>query len=237
MMSDSRVTWNTAKATLMWLDGKTANEIARACGAPSRSAVLGFMHRTGVVRDDQPGRQSGERTARSTAFWTPERCKIAQEMWLAGKTAAAIAAEFDNAVTRSSITGRMHRLGLRKPPFVRAPKVLASKAPKPTVSESKSVAIPGDTRLVARFEAEVPAQGKTLAERGDRECCWPIGRADPVRGQFFCAAPTAFRKSYCANHSPNQAAELRTMRVKDETVRRARPEREPSEADLTELLA
>ena len=236
-MSESRVTWNTAKATLLWLDGKAASEIAAIVGAPSRSAILGFMHRTGVARDEQPGRQSGLRTARSATFWTPERCKIAQTMWLAGETATAIAAEFEYAVTQSSIVGRMHRLGLKKPPVVRAPKAMAAKASKPVESEAKTVAIPGDTRLVARFEAEVPTHGKTLAERGDRECCWPIGRADPLRGQLFCAAPTAFRKSYCANHSPNQVAELRTMRLKDETVRRARPEREPSEADLTELLA
>ena len=239
-MTQNRVTWNTEKATQLWLEGQTASDIAAAVGAPSRSAILGYMNRMAIVRVDQPGRQSGQRTALAAVFWTEERCVLAQTLWLAGETATAITVALGGGVSRSAVVGRMHRLGLKKPPVVRIAKAQKAKTVSKAGDEKSSTkpdAIAGDTRLVARLESQVAPNGKTLAERGDRECCWPVGRPDPSRGQLFCAAPTGFRQSYCANHSPNQAADLRTMRFREETMRRARPEREASDVELTELFA
>lgn len=240
-MTQNRVTWNTDKATTLWLQGQTASEIAAEVGAPSRSAILGYMNRMGIVRVDQPGRQSGQRMALATAFWTEGRCTLAQNLWLAGETAAMIVEALGGGVSHSALAGRMHRLGLKKPPVVRIPKAQKAKAaaiaPDQPASSKNPAAISGDTRLVAHLESQVALNGKTLAERGDRECCWPVGRPDPARGQLFCAAPTGFRQSYCVNHSPNQAADLRTMRFREETMRRARPEREASDVELTELFA
>ncbi len=225
-MNLSGGSWDRDKAVELWQAGRSAGEIMAIVGATSRGAVLGYMHRNGIVRAEGADHD----------FWTEERTTSATKLWLAGETAAKIAAAFGNVVSRNAVTGRMHRLGVKKPAQVRIPKIQAAKAG--TTAAPSGNALPS-LGLVAKADAtpDPSLPLKTLAEWGRHECCWPVGAADPARGQLYCGQPTPFGKSYCGDHNPNQSANLRTMKVKDETVRRARPEREACEIELTEQFA
>ena len=80
---------------------------------------------------------------------------------------------------------------------------------------------------------------KTLAERGPRDCCWPVGEPDPKAGQLFCSQPTDGRKSYCTDHSPASRMPLKPIRLGGATRSRINRtvERVEGESDLMELLA
>lgn len=218
------VSWDSDKAEKLWLQGVSATKIFRQVGAPSRSAVLGHINRRGLRR--------GAAAPLPARSWTEDRTAEAKRRWLAGDTAVSIA-EAIGGVTGKAVGAQMLRLGLQRA------KVRGTSA-KPVTSWGQGttcVPLAPSLELVAQADAPAPTGGKTLAERGPRECCWPIGSPDPARGQLFCAAPTGFRQSYCSAHSPNQSATLRTVRLKDETVRRARPDRDDCDIDLTELFA
>ncbi len=180
--------------------------------------------------------------------WTPDRVGHLTKLFNEGQTFAQIAAELKGGVTRASAIGKAYRLGLRREDAPKpGAKVVSSgrrspAKPKPTASYSWGKGGMGETlapdlAIVKAAESATPVEGKTLAERGDHECCWPVGAPDPARGQLYCGRPTPWRKPYCGDHNPHQTANLRSMRLKDETVRRARPERDACDVELTELFS
>lgn len=79
----------------------------------------------------------------------------------------------------------------------------------------------------------------TLAERGPRDCCWPMG--EPMQGgvQLFCGQPVRGRSSYCPAHNPHLAKPLKPIGLGGQSrSRRARPvEPAESDLDLMEMLA
>ncbi len=227
------VSWDTARAERLWLEGQTAQQVADAVKAPSRSAVLGWMRRAGI---EQGGR------SKAPSPWTLEKADLAATLWLAGQTAPVIAAELGDGFTAKAVVNRMARDGIAKPLKVSLPRTTANRDAGPSGSFARGAladAQPPHAHLVARAEAAPvdPSRLKTLAERGRNECCWPVGAVDPIRGQLFCAAVTADRKSYCANHSPAQANPLKSVRWKEENTRAVRVERQDSDIDLVEVFA
>lgn len=44
--------WNTGPVARLWLEGKSAAQIMREVGAPSRSAVIAYVHRNGITRPE-----------------------------------------------------------------------------------------------------------------------------------------------------------------------------------------
>lgn len=231
------------KFETLFHQGLSFAQIARQMGEGlTRAAAIGKAYRLGLSRSEAGkagpaarGPLAKPRATATSSIWTPERVQLATSLWLDAQADPVIVEALGGLFTARAIRARMHRDGIDRPARTRLPRT----APNPNAGPSASFerGSPADARppqlhLVRRAEAAPadPASLKTLAERGLNECCWPVGAADPVRGQLFCAAPTAFRKSYCPAHSPAQASALKSVRWKEET-RIARAET-PLECDI-----
>tara|TARA_Y100000296_G_scaffold87509_1_gene136462 strand:+ start:21740 stop:22369 length:630 start_codon:yes stop_codon:yes gene_type:complete len=151
--------------------------------------------------------------------WTDERVAVLKKMWGEGKTAAEIAKELGEGVTRNAVIGKAHRLKLsgRASPIqtpkkttikaakeqgnakarVKAPKAEVTEKPKPVVKRAPSV-----SSAQAKLEIEaIKNKGKRLplAELTERMCRWPIG--DPNDADFgFCGCRTEVGLPYCVEH-------------------------------------
>lgn len=139
--------------------------------------------------------------------WTKDQDARLREMWTVdGLTATEIAQAFGN-VTRNSIIGRLHRLGLAKskaPPKPKAPKIVPP--PKPRGRPRKTSAA-GDTKrkpkrapgALAALPQTIPEPKRlTLFQLTDKTCKWPIG--DPRHADFhFCGCDTD-EGPYCKFH-------------------------------------
>lgn len=224
-------TWDTTRAEQMWRDGESGSDIAARVGAPSRSAVIAHMNRNKIERGAGRGRAA-------TPRWTPEKEAKLKRLWGEGWAPSIIAD--DLKVTTKAVRGKAARLGLGEHPSVirAAETARRAKEARPVTVQSTKPQKP-NLSLVAKADQapENPATLKTLIERGPRECCWPVGAPDPRRGQLYCAQPVSGGRPYCADHSTAQPGVLKTVRMKDERVRRARPERDDASVELTELWA
>ncbi|WP_333896242.1 GcrA family cell cycle regulator [Brevundimonas aurantiaca] len=172
--------------------------------------------------------------------WSDDTITTLKTLWLAGESATYIARQLGGAVTRSAVLGKVRRLGLDRSPCARRGPAPVSKPVrlKPAPSAFAPPRPEAEAALKAASVRPATAQPKPLLERADRECCWPVGEPDPVRGQLFCCAPTGFRQSYCPDHRPSDGQALKTLRPKgDNRVQRSRRERDESEVELTELVA
>lgn len=192
------------------------------------------------------------------SFWTEAKDARLRELWDSGDTAEQIALSL-GAASKNAIIGRAHRLGLRSrkglrtqqrsqkgletPRRSRIPhrsagvsKVSAGAAVSCEPAPLEDVKAP-KLSLVQAADSAPEGEGlKTLWERGPRECCWPVGRPDPKRGQLYCAQATERGRSYCPAHTTAQPGALRQVKLRDETVRAARPGRRDDYVDLTELF-
>ncbi|WP_299174388.1 GcrA family cell cycle regulator [uncultured Brevundimonas sp.] len=178
--------------------------------------------------------------------WSDAAMATLKTLWLAGESASYIARQLGDGVTRASVIGKVHRLGLtRRPGVTRGPATVSRVVharPAPAVAVAPRPEAVAALKAADQMEADVDPdrfeRAKPLLERGERECCWPLGAPDPVRGQLFCCAPTAFRKSYCGEHGTSDGKALKAIRpMSDPRVQRPRRERPDSDAELTELLA
>ncbi|WP_447941223.1 GcrA family cell cycle regulator [Brevundimonas mediterranea] len=180
--------------------------------------------------------------------WSDAAIATLKTLWLAGESAAYIARQLGKDVSRSAVLGKIHRLGLDRRPGVKRGPAIVSKPvrlkaapmafapPRPeAVAALQAAACAAPVIEPERFD---PTRAKPLLERGPRECCWPVGAPDPVRGQLFCCAPTGFRQSYCEDHGTSNGKALKSIRLRsDPRVQRPRRERLECDAELTELLA
>lgn len=229
--------------------GLSFAQISRQMGdGLTRSAAIGKAHRLGLSRSEagKPGvegrKPRAPRPKAAPLVWTPEKRTLAETMWLDGRPDAEIVAALGKGFTAAALRNHMSREGIARPSKVRLARTAPHRDAGPSASFDRGAladARPGQLHLVRRADAAPvdPASLKTLAERGRDECCWPVGAADPVRGQLFCGRRTAPRKSYCCDHSPAQPSVLKEVRMKDETVRSARPSRDAFEIDLVEAFA
>ena len=147
--------------------------------------------------------------------WTDERVSMLKIMWGDGSTAAEIAKELGEGVTRNAVIGKAHRLKLsgraspiqtakktikvakeqsNSKPRVKAKMVAVEKpkvAPKRTVSSSPSKQ---DIEIIKNKGKCIP-----LAELTERMCRWPIG--DPKHEGFgFCGHSKDAGLPYCPEH-------------------------------------
>lgn len=171
--------------------------------------------------------------------WTETKVAQLKKLFLEGLSFAQIARQLGDGCTRNAALGKAGQLGLDRANAAK-PGVPARTGPKATPARPAPAA-PILTIVPAAPAPTITPAGsdrlKSLLERGERECAWPVGAPDPVRGQLFCAAATPFRKAYCPAHSPAQAATLKSTDMRDATVRRARVERDECEIDLSERFA
>ena len=143
--------------------------------------------------------------------WTDERVELLKKLWADGLSASRIAAEL-GGVSRNSVIGKVHRLGLSG----RA-KSTSTGAPRPRKARSPSMmrigraSIRGNTALAHAYEVEeaepelldniIPiGQRCTLLELNESKCRWPIG--DPGSTEFyFCGGAPVDGLPYCTYHS------------------------------------
>jgi len=133
-------------------------------------------------------------------MWSEERVAYAQERWLQGDTAAAIAKEL-GGVTRNAVIGKLHRSGL----FKDEPRQERQRAPKPRRRALNCNAIKG-ARIAARVKTvqaiaiPVPPLNVPFLDRAPGQC---RAITDATRyAQKVCGHPTADgeRDRYCAWH-------------------------------------
>lgn len=113
--------------------------------------------------------------------WTNERIELLKSLWGAGKTAAEIAKELGDNLTRNAVIGKAHRLGLsgRVSP-------IQKKIDKP---------LPPEPRKILAKNG-----GISLLELTERTCRYPYG--DPKKEGFhFCGGSSLPGLPYCAQHA------------------------------------
>lgn len=132
--------------------------------------------------------------------WTPDNIEKLRRLWATGTTAAAIGDEF--GCSRSSILGKVHRLGLA--PRRDAPRretrarIMADIAPNPLPVERK----PKPVRPVAIDEAsprvEPHVVGRLFLEAGINACRWMV---DGPGRRLCCSARSIPGRSWCTDHA------------------------------------
>lgn len=156
--------------------------------------------------------------------WSDEKVALLRARWSDGISAADIGLEI--GMTRNSVLGKVHRLELQSrqigftTPRPRRPKNsgggvaqkiklrLAREEKAPPFVKARAVRM-----SCQAFDAAIPRERiKSLVDRQEGECCWPIG--DPRESDFgYCCAPTS--GTYCPEHQYFMAE------VKPERRRRA----------------
>lgn len=150
--------------------------------------------------------------------WTDERVSVLKKMWGDGKTAAEIAKELGEGVTRNAVIGKAHRLKLSG----RASPIQASKKTVKVAKEQVNAKPRAKVKAVEMAEKPKPAPKRTtssvnspskqdveiiknkgqrlpLSELSERMCRWPIG--DPKSDEFgFCGEHSEAGVSYCPEH-------------------------------------
>jgi GcrA cell cycle regulator len=149
--------------------------------------------------------------------WTDERVELLKKLWADGLSASQIAAEL-GGISRNSVIGKVHRLGLagraKSPAAAAMPRPRKPRAQGAAMMRMARPAIRGNTVLAAlhAFETEVepePQVGEnvvpigqrcSILELGEGKCRWPIG--DPSAPDFFfCGGKTIEGLPYCGYHS------------------------------------
>ena len=151
------------------------------------------------------------------ANWTTEREDELRAHWANGESAAVIAEVMGDGLTRNSVLGKAHRMGLpgRKTVARKAPRTprrrldartmsvavrlgKARKTDVQTVEEAlshiKAKPLPGEAWDALPDTTPIP-----LMMLSDETCRWPIG--DPLTAGFgFCGCPVEAGRVYCAPH-------------------------------------
>jgi GcrA cell cycle regulator len=141
--------------------------------------------------------------------WNDEKVARLRVLWTEGVLASAIGAEID--MTKNAVLGKVHRLKLEsrqvgyttpRPREVRPntggglKQRLKARLNAPPFVRARMTRIP-----CAQFDAAIPRERiKSLIDRAENECRWPIG--DPGTPGFgFCCAPiSADHPTYCPDH-------------------------------------
>lgn len=123
--------------------------------------------------------------------WSDDRVAVLKKLWGEGKTAAEIAKELGEGVTRNAVIGKAHRLKL-------------SSRMSPIQQNTKKVKPVSDAATAPRrVSRKVPVYlGKEvkMEDLRDKMCRWPNG--DPQTDNFsFCGCKTMEGMPYCENHA------------------------------------
>jgi GcrA cell cycle regulator len=142
--------------------------------------------------------------------WTEERIEMLKKLLFDGLSLKQIGREL--GITRNSVVGKAHRLGLSKggvpasiaaTPVPRGPRRIKRRPQNITpVLAHINRADPGlPPTLSTPTPEDIPmGERKTLMKLLNNDCRWPIG--DPRDPDFgFCGAPKCAGSSYCAGHA------------------------------------
>lgn len=140
--------------------------------------------------------------------WTDERVESLKKLWQDGLSASQIAKQL-GGVTRNSVIGKVHRLGLSGRAQPSRPARPVFKAPRP----QRAVAQPAAPRRIAEptpmaLEALPPTPARYMDEAsgvatiftlGTHMCKWPIG--DPAEDGFTFCGRRQSDGPYCIEHA------------------------------------
>jgi len=181
--------------------------------------------------------------------WTPERVSVLEKMWSDGKSAAEIAKELGEGVTRNAVIGKAHRMGLsgRPSPIKKPAKGTAKKTAKPAAKTPKEKIKPAAAKAPAskplgkkikpipaaplKKKKEMPTgEGLSILDLTDRICKWPFG--DPQDADFhFCGAASRPTKPYCPEHCEEAYQILQRKKVKRKTKLKLAPNKPNTQGD------
>ena len=128
--------------------------------------------------------------------WTAEQVERVAAMWRNGITAARIAAKMGAGFTRSSVLGRMHRLGVKMPG--RSKRVVDA-PPKVEVTPPLGVVFASGATISS---IETEGEAVTIFDVRDGVCRWPLEAqwGDYIDEKLFCGAACDTTRPYCAAH-------------------------------------
>ena len=157
--------------------------------------------------------------------WTEETTATAGKLWLDGFSASQIAKQLGEGLTRNSVIGKLHRMGLMRaeptdPSALAAErrqanaescrKARARRAaevqPAPAKPVKKPPAVFGAASPVPKPPTPLKQDGvpgphsTTLLLIGRCRCMYPVGTATGA-DQLFCGEPAQPGRSYCAGHA------------------------------------
>jgi GcrA cell cycle regulator len=162
-----------------------------------------------------------------TSPWTDERIAHLTTRWSQGASAGQISRELGNGISRCSVIGKIHRLGIvdlsphggvrRRWPATKESELPAAKedrpAPErrsenpPAAKHSRKQHSPPSWVANAKpyiddplVDAGIPfSRRRSFLQLNCRTCRWPVG--DPASADFFfCGAKPLQDKPYCAAH-------------------------------------
>jgi GcrA cell cycle regulator len=147
--------------------------------------------------------------------WTDERVELLKKLWSDGLSASRIAAEL-GGISRNSVIGKVHRLGLSgraKSPSASMPRQRKPRSHGPIMRVARP-SIRGNTALAQlhSYEPELEPEPElidniipigqrcSILELNESKCRWPIG--DPSTPDFFfCGGKPIEGFPYCGYHS------------------------------------
>ena len=166
------------KLKLLWGDGMSASQIAKALGGVTRNAVIGKVHRLGL----------SNRAAAAGGQAASGEAKKADKPARPSRPAKA-AAEPKQAATVAE-AAKPAPVMVRPQPVIR------------DATQPRAPGLPTPEEKAARAtlaEIEKMARKLDLLSLTERTCKWPIG--DPTEESFhFCGLPSAVGKPYCEHH-------------------------------------
>ncbi len=149
-----------------------------------RGGAMPFLVNLGpnhLARD----KTQGENSKMSAAEWTPERIKTLIALWEEGHPTSEIGRRL--GVTKNSVVGKVHRLGLKKR---QSPIRQSSSQPRPKAPKVQRASKPA---------VKASAQSVKMEELTSSMCCWPEG--EPGTDDFyFCGSQVVEDKPYCEHH-------------------------------------
>jgi len=136
--------------------------------------------------------------------WTDERVELLKQLWGEGLSASQIAGRL-GSVTRNSVIGKVHKLGL-------SGRTTTSRKPQTRKQRQGQIAYREDMSVIrqvfaAKPEEECeakelvipPKERRSIETLGYDDCRWPIG--DPQQADFhFCGKRKVPTLSYCEFH-------------------------------------
>ena len=150
--------------------------------------------------------------------WTDERVELLKKLWGGGLSGSQIAGELCCGLTRNSVIGKVHRLGLPTRARVNGEAGSLARGLRKPRAKRQSRAVAWKRPLSP--ENIIPVrQRRTLLQLTENTCRWPIG--DPATPEFFfCGARPLDGLPYCNYHSraAYQPASERRARAQQASV-------------------
>lgn len=199
----------------MWLQGKSASEIAEKLGGVTRNAVIGKAHRLNLSGRPSPIKKATKKPSVTTAAPEPDSPPAVKRKAAPKPVPAPVPPAQKSA-----------------PPKAKAPVSIPMPVPKPAPMRVQSGNGPGKppeiVQLAALANATSRADGVIISilELNDRLCRWPVG--DPRDATFgYCGNESYMAHPYCAEHV---AIAFQAPNRKDK-----RPQKNLKEVDAPEL--